>query len=96
VVTVDAFLTANGYTLAMGNEKMYEMAQRTASYKERGVSHENSLREITKALTEFAIPLDVFYRAQKGESELSGFYKSFISIRRSIRRNPKNQLVPSP
>ncbi len=85
----------NGYSLALDNDKMYELAHKTASYKERGVSHKNSLLEIQETLTEFIILLEEFYRQQRKDKQLSGFYRSIISIRRSVRRNPWNQLLPT-
>lgn len=94
VVAVDAFLLGNGYTLALDNEQMYELAKKTASYRQRGVTHEHSFHEIKDTLEEFAVPLALFYREQKKHSGLSGFYKAMIRIRKSVRQHPHNKLIP--
>ena len=38
------FLLANGYLLVLRSKEMYELAERTASYRHRGLSHEQSAR----------------------------------------------------
>jgi death-on-curing family protein len=94
VVAVDAFLLGNGYTLALDNEQMYELARTTASYRERGITHEQSFQEIRETLQRFSVPLALFYREQKKHSGLSGFYKTMITIRKSVRQHPCNRLIP--
>jgi death-on-curing family protein len=93
VLAVDAFLLGNGYTLALDNDKMYELAQKTASYKQRGLTHEESFQEIKDTLTKFAVPLSIFYREQRKHTNLSKFYTAMIAIRRSVRSNPYNELI---
>jgi death-on-curing family protein len=87
VIAVDAFLLGNGYTVALDNDKMYDIAKKTASYRERGLTHQQSFDEIRDVLLRFSVPLDKFYRAQKKDRTLSGYYKAQISIRRSVRGN---------
>ena len=48
---------ANGYSLLLSDAKVYELAERTASYRHRGLSHEQSVQEILDALRDFIIPL---------------------------------------
>jgi Fic/DOC family len=93
VLAVDAFLMGNGYALVLTNEQMYELAQKTASYKERGLSHEQSFQEIERTFKTFAIPLPLLYREQKKHPHMSKFYKASIAIRKSVRRNPDNKII---
>ncbi len=94
VLAVEAFLLGNGYGLAINNEDMYQLAQKTASYKQRGLTHEQSLGEIRDTLAKSAFPLSLFYREQKKDPKLSKLYKAMTSIRRSVRRNPENEIIP--
>ena len=50
VTALDHFLLANGFVLGIPNSAMYELATNTASYRERKVSHEDSLVEIVDAI----------------------------------------------
>jgi death-on-curing protein len=93
VIAVDAFLMGNGYSLALNNTKMYELAQKTASYRARGKSHEEAFREIKETLTKFTVPLTTLYREQRKNKNLAGLYKSVKAIRNSVRRNPANQHI---
>lgn len=93
VIAVDAFLLANGYSLALNNNAMYDLATKTASYRQRGVSHDDSLRDILKNLTQFTVLLRILYQAQKKDEKLSHFYKLNMRLRRSVRTFPGNQLI---
>jgi death-on-curing protein len=95
VLAVDAFLLGNGYTLTLDNDKMYELANNTASYKQRGITHEKSFQEIKDALAKSAVPLSLFYREQKKDRKMSKYYKTMITIRRSVRRSPDNEVIPA-
>jgi Fic family protein len=93
VLTVEAFLLGNGYGLAINNDDMYELAQKTASYKQRGLAHEESLSEIRDTLNKSTFTLSLFYREQKKDPKMSKLYKSMIAIRKSVRRNPDNEII---
>lgn len=95
VVAADAFLMGNGRSLALDNEAMYELATRTASYRQRGISHDDSLREIIEALQQFTVPLQTLYRIQKreGNDKLSHFYQANMRLRKSVRTHPGNRLI---
>lgn len=95
VVAVDAFLMGNGRSLALDNKAMYELATQTASYRQRGIGHDDSLREIVANLTQFTVPLQTLYRIQKreGNDKLSGFYQANMRLRKSVRTHPGNQLI---
>ena len=93
VLTVEAFLLGNGYGLAIDNEKMYELAQKTASYKQRGLTHEDSFNEIRDSLIKFTFRLSLLYREQKKDAKISKLYRSMIAVRKSVRRNPDNEIM---
>jgi len=96
VLSMDAFLMGNGYSIALDNDRMYELAQDTASYRERGVSHSDQLAKITDELGEFTIEIDVLHAVKVTDADmrkkLSDFYKTNLTIGRSVRRNPHNSL----
>jgi death-on-curing family protein len=50
VVSLQHFLLANGFLPSLSNQDFYELAKSTASYRERGVSHDEALDEIRKKL----------------------------------------------
>ena len=93
VLAVDAFLPANGFSLALDNASMYDLARMTASYRARGLSHEAPFREIKDALMRFAVPLATLYRAQRKEKRLATLYQRVIAVRKSVRNNPDNQIM---
>lgn len=84
VIALDHFLIANDHYLALSNDEMYEIAEGTAAYKERGLSQDQSLREIARAVAEDAIRMDEV-RQDVGFSEL---VRKFEAIRDLIRSNP--------
>jgi len=94
VVALDVFLVANGYAIAISNDKIYELATKTASYNERGITHERSFDEIKTTLNKYVVPLPLLYKEQKKDPKLVGFYKASITLRVSVRRNKHNQLMP--
>jgi death-on-curing family protein len=51
VVSLQHFLLANGFQPSLSNQELYEIAKSTASYRERGVPHDEALEEIRKRLT---------------------------------------------
>lgn len=97
VLAMDAFLMGNGYSCALDNLRMYDLAQDTASYRERGISHDAQLAKITRELEEFAIEIEVIRSTKVSDPEtrrrLREFCKTQMTARRSVRRNPHNTLV---
>ncbi len=102
VIAIDSFLLANGYVLLLRNTHMYRVAQQTAAYKERGLSHDQSVKEIMDAIREAIVPLSTVKEDYK-KSELPRekrlkalkFYLLAAAMRRRIRRNKLNKLVPA-
>jgi len=50
VITLNEFLLSNGYVLALGNDRAYELARETASHRGRGISAEAALSEIIQTI----------------------------------------------
>lgn len=97
VLSMDAFLIGNAYSPALDNDRMYELAQDTASYRERGVSHHDQLAKITDVLEDFCVELEVLRSVKVSDRDmrrqLTGFYKTQVKIGRSVRRHPANILI---
>jgi len=97
VLAMDAFLIGNGHMPALDNDRMYALAQDTASYRERNVSHHDQLAKITDELEEFCVELFVIQRVHISDPEmrrkLREFCKRQVRIGRSVRRNPYNTLL---
>ena len=87
----------NGYSIAIDNDHMYEPAQDTASYRERGVGHDEQLARITAELEEFTVEVTVLRSAKITDKamrrKITDFYKKQIKGRRSVRRHRANILV---
>ena len=99
VLSMHAFLMGNGYSLALDNDRMYELAQDTASYREREVSHDDQLAKIMEILDECSVELDVLRYVRVSDREmrrkLTTFYKTQLKMGRSVRRHPANTLLDS-
>ena len=96
-LSMDAFLMGNGYSSALDNDHMYELAQDTARYRERGVGHHDQLAKITEMLEDFSVELEVLRSVRVSDREmrkkLNAFYKTQVTIGRSVRRFPANILL---
>jgi death-on-curing protein len=97
VLSMDAFLMGNGYTMAVDNDRMYELAQDTASYRERGVSHNDQLAKITETLDEHSVEIGVLRSVKVSDPEmrrkLTSYCKTQLTIGRSVRRHSANTLI---
>lgn len=93
VLAFDLFLIANGYFCVLPNDKMYQLATKTASYRERGLSHEQSLREIRDALEGLVIPLEALRQEAKNDLQIGRLHKTVMKARRRIRHNKLNRLL---
>lgn len=96
VLSMDALLMGNGYSLALDNDRMYELAKDTASYRERGITHEDQLGRITNELDEFTVEIQALRAVRISDKEMrknmADFCKQQLKIGRSVRRNPYNIL----
>lgn len=96
VIAFDSFLVANGYFGLLGNALMYKLAEQTAKYRERGLSHGESLREILDAQHDLVIPLSALKAEAKKDATLARLYNSVMQARRRIRRSKLNRsMAPS-
>jgi death-on-curing protein len=93
IIALDDFLVANGYIQDLGNAEIYDLAIQVASYKERRVSHEESLTEIRAALSGVLIPLSTLKREMGSDSQLQQMYRDCMLVRLRVRKHPLNQLV---
>ena len=88
VIAMDHFLTANDHFLLLTNDAMYKLAESTAVYKERGLSQDQSLAEITEAVQENVICMDVVRRALGPQEDFLEIVRNFDETRDWIRDNP--------
>jgi death-on-curing protein len=93
VTALDQFLLANGYVLGLPNTNMYELATNTASYRERNVSHEDSLAEIVSAIEDWVTPISAFKSDLAGVISLEGSYIAAMKLRTWIRKHPLNKIL---
>jgi len=68
VIALNHFLLANDYWHYISNAGVYAIATRTASYRERGLSHSGSLDEIKNILLPWTVPNSELKRAWDGGS----------------------------
>lgn len=89
VVALDHFLLANGYFLLLDNATMYNLAKQTASYRERGLGHDQIFQHIRRTLKHGAVSLR---RLRPRVS--ADLYRRVHRVRRSIRKHPLNEQQP--
>lgn len=88
VIAIDHFLIANDYCLLLANDSMYKVAEQTASYKERKLTQDEVLAEISVALGEFVICMDIVRGAIGPQQEFLDLIQKFEVVRDMIRDNP--------
>jgi death on curing protein len=88
VIAMDHFLIANDYCLLLGNDAMYKIAENTAAYKRRGLSQDQSLAEITEAVEENVICMDIVRHVVGPQEEFLKTVAKFEQTRDWIRKNP--------
>jgi len=94
VLAFDVFLVANGYYSLISNSEMYDLAERTASYKQRGASNEQSYREILDTIRLRVATLgDLRKEAHMAQEELEQLYEDVVKARRNVRRLRTNTLI---
>jgi prophage maintenance system killer protein len=85
VIAMDHFLIANDHLLLIENDSMYKVAEKTASYKARGLSQGESLAEIHEALEEHVISIDIVEHAVGQQAQFLGTIGKFKEVRDVIR-----------
>lgn len=88
VIAIDHFLIANDYCLLLTNDPMYKIAEKTASYKERGETQDQILAEIKSALDDSILSVDVVRRTVGSEEKYITLIRRFEVIQTWIRSNP--------
>lgn len=88
VIAMDHFFIANDHSLALTNDLMYEIAQKTAAYKERGLPQDQSLAEISEVVEENVICMDIVRQAIGQQEKFLQIVRKFDETRDLIRSNP--------
>jgi death on curing protein len=92
VTTFNAFLLANGYYFFLPNDEAYALAKATASYRERGVTHDEVLSEIQNGLCDWVIPFSTLRAGCKTDSAFRKTYDTAKKSRLLIRGSPLKSL----
>jgi len=87
VLALDAFLVANGLFLVLLNADMYKLAKETATYRERGVSHQQAFQRIVDTLQGSVLPLSQL----KKTPGMGALYRAALETKRLVRNNPLNR-----
>ena len=90
LIALDLFLTANGWLLNLPGQDMYALAKATASYRERGESHDKEFLRIASMIGQNMTSF-VRLRKTRGSADL---YKACVSFRRNIRKFGLNHPQP--
>jgi death-on-curing family protein len=96
VLALDTFLLANGYCLILSNEDMYKLAEKTASYKKRELSHEQALTEIIEAIKDDVVPFETIEAEGKKNERFLRIYEGLVLLRDKLRSDPMNSVVHHP
>ena len=99
VTSLHHFMVANGFFGAISNEEAYALAKQTASYRERGLPHEQALREITDLLNLRTISFYDLSKLGQGKAVSRVFFDEVYAaskrLRRKICRSRLNRINPS-
>lgn len=87
VLAFEMFLAANGHSCTLGDTPMYQLAERTASYRERGRSHAEALQDILDAVAGQVVSLSEL------RNEDAALYRENMRMRSKVRRNRLNKLI---
>jgi death-on-curing family protein len=95
VLALNHFLLANDYWHFISNAGVYAIATRTASYRERGLSHSDALDEIKNILLPWTVSMPELKLSWQGDPSLLFLYRNLELSRRRIRRDKRNHLILS-
>jgi death-on-curing protein len=93
VIALDHFLMANGYFLAVDNGEMYKLAEVTATYNERKLSHDESLSEIMEVLREDIIPIELLVQDKEQNLRFIELHGALVQFGAQVRDDPRNELM---
>jgi death-on-curing protein len=89
VLAFEIFLVANGHVCLLTTMPTYQLAERTASYRERGRSHDEALREIVATIEGQVILL-----SELRDGNANSF-RILTQMRTRVRRSRLNKLIAS-
>jgi prophage maintenance system killer protein len=89
VVALLIFFQGNSRLWLLGDEARYRLATRTASYRERGVSHEDCFVEILDAFRDSVISFADVRKAAKNSAPLAKRYRDLLDMRWRLRKGMK-------
>jgi death on curing protein len=95
VLALDIFFTANGYCLVLANDDMYKLAEKTASYKKRGLSHEEALSEITATIKEYIVPFETIQAEGRKDARVNHLHETLVKTQAHIQADKRNELILS-
>lgn len=90
ILALDHFLLGNGLFLIATPQQLYRLASSTATYRERGITHDAMMAEIEKIIRLGMI--DISYL--KGAPALAELYREAVRSRHEIRGNRLNRRQP--
>lgn len=89
------FLLANGYYFALPNEDAYEAAKAAASYRERGLTHNQAFADVRERIRDFVVPFSSLRVGAKTDLSFRPIYEKAKKARLLIRKHPLNRLLQS-
>lgn len=89
------FLLANGHYFALPNEDAYEVAKAAASYRERGLTHDQVFAEVREKIRDFVLPFSSLRGGAKTDLSFRRTYEMVKKARLLIRKHPLNRLLQS-
>jgi death-on-curing family protein len=96
VTALYAFFLGNGHYFALSNDEAYSLAKATASYRERGLAHEQAVIEIQDGLRDWVVPFSTLRVGARDEPSIFGrTYETAKELRLLIRKSRLNRLIPS-
>lgn len=93
VLALDHFLIANELFLAAGNDEMYDLAEKTASYKARRLSQDESMDEIRLTVGERIVTFDDMLAAKEKNPKFGEYHASLVQFCRTIRNDVSNKMI---
>ena len=90
VIALITFLFANDYYPYATNEEMLELARTTATYRERGRSHDQIFAQIVAFITNSVVTFDMLAEAD----DLKATHDRAVKIGLGVRQDPRNSAQP--
>jgi death-on-curing family protein len=99
VISVDLFLSSNGYALAMSNEEVYEVATETAKSNAEGRKSDDVVANLIKTFSERAISLEALDLStdtarEVGRDRVERMVNRLLWYRRMVKKIPEEYWTP--